>query len=199
MKTETFCDLDCTTLTIKYIKMPVFEISDAHLLENIKKAKIGGKSNVRKDKKSRMDTLDEDQLAGQLAQYIGTVFLSGSDSLYHEQRARCNANPHEGDGGIDVPRTNWDIKGSFMRGCNDPLKYNLIVPPNEFHKGLRYLQCFISRIEENKYKVYIAGWANSADMPKPFLKRNIDATQEKHYLPVTKLKPAMDVYHSVKV
>jgi len=130
---------------------------------NAKLAAIGGVSRIR-DKDSRRKNLHEDQLVGQISTYAGSVVLTGSAEGYYQARDIANANPYEGDGGVDIiGLDNIDIKGSLMRASSDPLDYRLLVRPKERHDQWIYILAMVPK--SRPYKTYLVGWAYDKDLP----------------------------------
>ena len=140
------------------------------LLDNSEKAEIGiagGHSQIR-DVKARSQMLSVDQLVGQIANYAGSVVLTGSASGYWQAREIANANPYVRDGGVDIiGLPNVDIKGSLMRNSQDPMDYRLLVRERERHKEWIYVLALVP--PSRPYKAFIVGWAKDEDLPeKPY-------------------------------
>ena len=137
------------------------------VLDNAKKAEVGivgGRSQIR-GPTARTEMLSVDQLVGQIANYAGSVVLTGSASGYWQAREVANANPYEGDGGVDIIGfPNVDVKGSLMRNSQDPLDYRLLVREKERHDEWIYVLALVP--QERPYKAFIVGWAKDADLPE---------------------------------
>lgn len=96
-------------------------------------AEIGGKSAVRKNINDRKGSLSEDQLIGQLAEAALHKYWYGHLLEYSRSRWFRNQVPNIGDGGIDIPPLNIDVKGSKIRDDNKPIiSYNLLVRQYEW-------------------------------------------------------------------
>lgn len=134
------------------------------VIENAKKAEIGGVSRIR-SAADRKNKLSEDQLVGQISTYAGSVYLTGNPDGYWKARDIANANPHKGDGGVDIiGLDNVDIKGSLMRYSKDPLEYRLLVRPKERHQGWIYVLAMVPK--SRPYTAHLVGWAKDKDLPK---------------------------------
>jgi len=134
------------------------------IIENSRKAEIGGKSQIRNGE-SRARSLAEDQLVGQIATYCGSMVITGSQIGYVKARNKANESPFEGDGGVDIfGLENVDIKGSLMRYSKDPLKYRLLVRERERHDGWIYV---LGLVPGNRpYRCHLVGWAFDSDLPE---------------------------------
>ena len=133
------------------------------IISNAQKAEIGGKSQIR-NSKTRVSSLAEDQLVGQISTYCASMILTGSPEGYIQARNKANANPFIGDNGIDIlGLSNVDIKGSLMRYSSDPINYRLLVREKERHENWIYVLGLVPK--ERPYKCYIVGWAKDSDLP----------------------------------
>ena len=114
----------------------------------------------RKSKEYKKNNL-EYQFVGQLATCVASewLFRDGTKS-YKEEREERNKKPYDGDGGIDLPPYNIDVKGSRMRNKNrDPLDYNFPLRPVERHEGIQYIFSLVSFSDEfENCKAYLMGW-----------------------------------------
>jgi len=128
-------------------------------------AQTNGRSNVVSDHSVRVLRGTEDQLVGQMSTLAGHLWLYGTTSLYCQDRELQNRHPEKGDGGSDVGAfSNIDFKGSCIRKNPDPLSYNLLVRPKEFHEGWTYILCMVDTevVWQKKWgTVYLVGWATS--------------------------------------
>ena len=133
---------------------------------NAQEAEIGGGSHVRSGK-DRKDSLSVDQVVGQMVNYAGILYLTGSMLSYAEARKKANRNKYVGDGGVDVPGYRIDTKGSLMRASPDPLRYRLAVRPRERHIGSAYVLGLVPSISGSL--VYLVGWWTDERLPPPDL------------------------------
>lgn len=147
-------------ITYKFNKHMVRFIKD-----NADKACIGGRSQIREE--DRADSLYEDQLAGQIGNYTGSIHIFGSEEPYHAVRALANSQPNKGDNGQDFIGYNIDMKGSFMRAWKDPTKYRLPVRPKEKHDDWVYVLCMIEKnVVGNPIIIaHLVGWATTLMLP----------------------------------
>jgi len=126
---------------------------------------IGGSSNIRGD--NRMATLSEDQLVGQIGQYVGSLWLFGSTDSYVQARWIANQNPTVGDGGSDIIGANLDFKASRVRNKErDLLSYRLAVRPRERHTGWVYVLILVTKLTRGEpVTAQMIGWAADAMLP----------------------------------
>ncbi len=131
-----------------------------------KAACIGGHSHIRGD--NRQEKLMEDQLVGQIGQYIGSQWLYGSPRPYLEARYVANKNPTVGDGGSDIIGSNLDFKASLVRHPGrDPLEYRLAVRPRERHQGWVYMLVLVTHLTRKQpVKALLVGWASDRMLPQ---------------------------------
>ena len=106
------------------------------------------------------DQLFEDQLIGVICTMVGVKALTGSNALYY-QHMEETGDKWEGDGGTDIPGARVDFKGSLMRYGNDPLAYNLLVRPKEFHERTLYVLIVVSSYDEVGADGYVVGCMES--------------------------------------
>lgn len=130
---------------------------------NTRLACIGGRSNIRQ-RNDRQNRLTEDNLIGQLCNAAGSKFSFGNIDSYIELRNQANANPLQGDNGIDLPGQSVDFKGSLMRASLNPLHYRLPVRPREIHDNWNYVLILVPPGYEIPKSVYIVGWATTDDL-----------------------------------
>lgn len=149
---------------------------------------IGGKSQFRTD--DRMENLFEDQLIGQLGNCALSKWISGSVELYVEARERCDANPHQGDDGSDIPFSNIDIKTSMMRKDQDHTRYNLLVAPAELHEeNWIYILGLVPKFDVETGvvdEVWLIGWKTGQEMKRRG-KRNSGIFEGYYVCPSTNL------------
>jgi hypothetical protein len=129
------------------------------------KACLGGVSHVR-ERADRLDSLNVDQIIGQIGTYGCTEYLLGTNEPYIRMREEINKNPHIGDDGVDIPGTNIDVKTSFMRSNSLPmLKYRLPVRPAERHEDHRYILGLVSEYSKQHAILHLVGWASTDMLP----------------------------------
>jgi hypothetical protein len=133
------------------------------IVENAKKASIGGASRVRPTA-DRQQRLYEDQIVGQICHYAGAVYLTGNKDAYVKAREEANRNPLKGDCGSDIPGLPVDIKGSLMRAGGDPMNYRLLVRPMERHPKHFYVLALLTELADPA-TVYLVGYARECDLP----------------------------------
>jgi hypothetical protein len=137
------------------------------LVRMAKAACIGGGSHIR-DGQSRQDALQEDQLVGQIGQYVGSLWLYGSTDPYKQSRWLANLRPTEGDGGSDVIGANIDFKTSRVRNTGrDLLQYRLAVRPRERHTGWIYFLILVTHLCKGEPVIAkMVGWAADDMLPE---------------------------------
>jgi len=127
------------------------------------RAELGGMSNIRHE--DRQSTLHEDQIVGQIGQFVGSAYLTGSWTDYLKSRWLANQQPNVGDGGCDIFGTGVDFKTSLMRSSStNPLSFRLCVRPRERHPLWVYVLVLVQRIVA-PISGYIVGWAKDSDLP----------------------------------
>lgn len=151
---------DVITWRIHPVEMPL-------IVRMAKAACIGGRSNIRTDDE-RQATLNEDQLVGQIGQYIGSLWLFGNDVPYRQARWLANQNPTTGDGGSDLVGANLDFKASRVRNRGrDLLSYRLAVRPKERHEGWLYFLILVTHIAKGEPVIAkMVGWAKESMLPE---------------------------------
>jgi hypothetical protein len=145
------------------VPIPITKQHRQRCWEHAKLARIGGKSQIVHDKQERKSKLSEHQLAGQVGELALSLYMTGDIEAYEEQRAAANANPTEGDKGIDLPGCNLDVKGSVIRTSLPLLEHHLWVREREYHDDWVYILCLIDK----EFTVaQLIGWC-----PSKFLER----------------------------
>jgi len=168
---------------------------------NAKKAELAfggifmdGKSQIR-DTVDREKMLAEDQLIGQIANYAGSVVLTGSPSGYWLAREIANDNPSKGDGGTDIIGLDHvDIKGRMLRHSPQPLDYKLLVRPQERHQDGIYVLVMVPK--ERPYKAFVVGWAKDSDFPDEPYDGPIEALRGAYDIEATNLRKIDDLRDS---
>ncbi len=162
------------------------------IFTNAQKASIGGMSNIR-SAEDRWSHMSDDQVAGQIGNYVGSILITGSTDAYHKAREIANANPTRGDDGEDLPGYETDCKCSFMRYGFRVFKYNCIVAPREKHPNWKYAQFLIQAagvkdiIGKTKVGVYGCGWAMTDDLPREV--SDHPGFAGKYGIPIDNLRP----------
>ncbi len=111
-----------------------------------------------------------DQIAGQYGELALHKFFFGSTEglkRYYKQRVERNENKYAGDDGSDLwfpekPEYRADAKTTTMRRSQDPLTYNLIVRPRDFHEDTNYV--LLLRPKRESF-ILLVGWCNTSDLP----------------------------------
>jgi hypothetical protein len=176
-------------------------------------AEIGGGSSVHGNRKDRMSNLKLDQLIGQLGEWAACHYLHGSSDAYYEMRDKRNANPHEGDGGVDGKSKLgvYDVKGSRCKLDGENIQnLNLLVPEGkEWRKNWIYIAAFAETQRRfNGWWVWLAGWAMShhfvmnPPQPRHLPRVHERPDQKSYFIPVGKrgrlhLKPMSDLKDGV--
>jgi len=125
-------------------------------------AEIGGGSSVHGNRKDRMSNLKLDQLIGQLGEWAACHYLHGSSDAYYEMRDKRNANPHEGDGGVDGKSKLgvYDVKGSRCKLDGENIQN--LKPSRSRRQGVAQELDIHSRLCRNattlQRMVGLAGW-----------------------------------------
>lgn len=146
--------------------MITFELSQkdlSYIRRMSSKAELGGKSHIRTT--DRLPSLTEDQLIGQIGQFVVTRYMFGTPEKWAINRWFINQNPSYGDAGYDIPGLNLDVKTSLMRASKDPMSYNLLVRPKERHSGWVYYLVLVGEIQDELLPVHLIGWAKDEDLP----------------------------------
>lgn len=130
-------------------------------LKQVRPACIGGISRIRSGDE-RQNSLAEDNLIGQLTNLALSLYCFGSVEPYLFSREQANVNPHNGDGGMDLPNLKIDVKGSRRRDRDrDLLSYKLPVRPAERHEGWAY----VLGIVDLPKIVHLVGWVKDSGLP----------------------------------
>lgn len=143
------------------VTIPLTELHHALASRMAKQCALGGVSRVRAGA-ARRESLEQDQLVGQLGQLAMSIYLYGHAQPYVLSRHVQNQHPHLGDNGIDLLGTNLDVKTSLMRASPSVLKYNLVVRPAEKHASRVYA---LALIPEALDQVHLVGWATTEELP----------------------------------
>lgn len=166
------------------------------IIDNSKKAEIGGRSQIR-NSIQRQQNLSEDQLVGQISTFCGSMILTGSPDGYIKAREKANANPTQGDNGIDIcGLPNVDIKGSLMRYSSNPLSYRLLVRPRERHNHWIYVLGLVPK--ERPYKCHLVGWAKDSDLPEKTYSGEIKSLHGAYVIDAIKLRNINDLIRELK-
>lgn len=184
-----------------YVSYYTSEDEDREVTEQAKKACLGWRSEVRKNRGERISENMDDQLSGQYGEMVGSLFLFNSKQPWIDSRALRNTDPTKGDNGDDYAThcPGIDIKGSKMRGGDNVDRYRLPVRPKEFHSNWIYVSALWGYDSNRKeIGVHLTGWAFSEDFPA---KTDEEGTFKGAYTiwvpdlrPITELKDALDEY-----
>jgi hypothetical protein len=154
-------------------------------------AELGGQSSVRSSG-ARNRHLAIDQYVG-----VGLGELAGNKyffdvALYRKSREIRNAKPRQGDGGSDSPGWKIDYRTSIAKK-QSLLSYNLVVRPQERHKGFVYVLLLVRDSHLRSYwpTVHLIGWA-SDDMLDG-TERDYGVFDGAYVLPATSLKKIADL------
>jgi hypothetical protein len=151
---------------------------------NAKKAAINGYSHIR-SKADRTLHLEQDQLIGQIGEYVGHMILFNSCDGYLKSRALANANPYQGDSGTDVIDQHVDFKTSRLSLRGLPIsQHNLVVRPHEKHDNTTYI---LILVDSTMSRAYVVGYAHTSELPKDVNKTGI--FQGAYVLPALSLNP----------
>lgn len=134
----------------------------AVIRDHAAKAALGGQSRVFADRAQRLERLGDDQLVGQAGEAALSKWLTGTLDWYAETRDVRNAAPTLGDAGTDLLGANLDVKCSLMRASADPLRYRLLVRPDERHADTIYV---LALVPPTRDRVILVGWARDSDLP----------------------------------
>tara|TARA_R110000851_G_scaffold329290_1_gene501032 strand:- start:80 stop:796 length:717 start_codon:yes stop_codon:yes gene_type:complete len=160
------------------ITYSISEKTKSLCLENAKLCNICGISYVpveghemtpaekRKNKDYKKNNL-EYQFIGQLTTCAATEWVFGDKTkTYQNVREKQNETPYDGDGGIDIPPYNIDVKGSRMRSRGRGLlDYNFPLRPVERHKGIQYIFSLVSFDQGFKNcKAHLMGWMGEEEI-----------------------------------
>lgn len=111
-----------------------------------------------------------DQETAQYGELALHKFVFGEEGRgrYILQREERNKNKYKGDDGSDLylpeaPDIKVDSKASTMRRSQDPLSYNLIVRPRDFHEESMYV--LVLRPKTNEPVINIIGCATTNMLP----------------------------------
>lgn len=134
---------------------------------NSELASLGGVSQIR-DRQDRQENLGIDQLVGQIGQYAGSRWLTGSSEQYRVSRWVANRNPELGDGGSDILASNIDFKASLVRNTSKSLlTYNLPVRQRERHTDWLYVLVLVTDVVPQKSaQAHLIGWATTDMLPE---------------------------------
>jgi len=134
---------------------------------------IGGKSQLRKNRRDRMDNLLLDQIVGQVGQFALCWWKDGCDkeflnTAYYQSFFKDR---NGSDGGHDIARAQVDIKTSMARiEGRDLLDYNLIVAPKEYRENWTYVFGLVKPFNPAQFlkldniECHLIGWKSSNDM-----------------------------------
>lgn len=142
-----------------------------------RKMEIGGHSHIRRDRAERLEKLGEDQITGQACQMAFCKWWFGGIVEY-TTHALAQVIRGRGDGGVDLPNRNLDVKGSLVRvnptkeKQRDFLNYRLVVSAEEMHRDWIYVQALLVQSTEHMLQVALTGWAHTsmfASSPTPII------------------------------
>lgn len=165
---------ELTTDDVVRVKVPLEHLE--RIYEHAQNATIGGRSNVRETRNANSPSQVDDQFIGQLGQYAGVTWITGSPDPYFESRVKQDEDPWKGDGGSDVPGFQIDIKTSVMRVAGrEPVDYMLPVRPKERHANNVYVLALVPQefdgVDNNE--VLLVGWASDDMLPNRLRDRGV--------------------------
>lgn len=134
--------------------------SDMAVIKQVaEKAELGGYSNLRSPV-DRMNHLSEDQLVGFSGEYALSLYWCGTSTMFlthafYSHVYGFSENKVRGDGGIDLPGTNVDIKTSKLKPGKLISDYHLWVRPREYKPNTIYV---LGVMDVEKCVVYLVGW-----------------------------------------
>tara|TARA_R100000008_G_scaffold32829_1_gene18419 strand:- start:854 stop:1393 length:540 start_codon:yes stop_codon:yes gene_type:complete len=172
-----------------------------HALDNVDRGIGKYKSAFRSDA-DRKKHLVMDQAVGQVTTAAACKYLYGDIQHYVTTRFYRNQTPDDHDHGYDLGALNVDVKGSYMRGSDDPMKYSLYVSKKT--KEWIYILVLIKGVDDPmkwSYKrptIYVPGYALTNDFPDKILNGK---WRGRYLLPATslrKLPPFNYHYHAHK-
>ena len=176
----TVTEADILNFTLNEQQMAV-------IIAMAKKAAIGGTSQIRGEE-DRRNKLLQDQVVGQIGQYVGSLWLYGSSDPYMQSRWQANQNPTIGDGGSDILGSNIDFKTSAARKTDRPLlNYNLLVRPRELHENWVYILILVSALTKQQAQAHMIGWASDKMLPGEPQRQGVFAGA--HALTASQLNP----------
>ena len=124
------------------------------------------------DAQTRQERLVTDQAVGQVATAAVAKYLYGHTLPYLQTQFFQQLHSTRYDYGYDINCINVDVKGSFMRGPDDPMRYNLAVAPDNVYPNWIYVQVLIQHSSENPNDwlecsptIYVPGYCTTADLP----------------------------------
>jgi predicted DCC family thiol-disulfide oxidoreductase YuxK len=124
------------------------------------------------DAQTRQERLATDQAVGQVATAAVAKYLYGHTQPYLLTQMYHVLHRTRTDYGYDLGAINIDVKGSYMRGPSDPLRYNLTIPPGNVYPGWVYVQCLIQHPSEDPSEwleclptIHLPGYCTTADLP----------------------------------
>lgn len=165
------------TLTMEdVVRQKVYPQDLLRIYQHAENATIGGRSNVRETRDAESAEQVDDQFIGQLGQYAGVTFITGSPDPYFASREAQDKDPWKGDGGSDVPGFQIDIKTSVMRVTGrSPLDYCLPVRPKERHADNIYVLALVSPLFDGITinDVLLIGWASDDMLPNRIRDRGV--------------------------
>jgi hypothetical protein len=149
-------------------------------------AELGGVSRVR-EAADRAAQLKQDQGVGQLGEIALSKYLGGTPLFYELTRVVRGMNPDRGDGGADLLATNVDVKCSQMRAGLDPLRYRLLVRPQERVATAVYVLALVGADVWQTGLVQLVGWCTDAQLPRAPVQSGVFAGA--FVVPATSLTP----------
>ena len=124
------------------------------------------KSWIWPNDKERQKKIRENQTHAQLANYAASIALTGSKEGWRLSRVEADKNPTKGDSGSDIfDYLNVDVKASAMRRSQDPLTYNLLVRPQEYHGDDWVYVCALIP-KKKPWLVYVTGGCLGMELSK---------------------------------
>ena len=132
------------------------------IVKQARLATIGGESSIRlaDDRKKK---LIQDQVVGMAGHYALCKYWFGDDHMFRVQRFFANQYPNMGDGGVDIPGSNVDIKTSHLHTSLPIIEHCLPVRPREFKESTVYI-LGLFEVSDDIYKVHLVGWAKGCEL-----------------------------------
>lgn len=185
-------------IALSYQHLLVCAAKSREVTDVIQSGAMQGRSHIRNNENGdRAATLSSDNLTGQVGTLALHIYLRNRAEGMHTyltSRYYAMQNPTKGDGGMDFPMLNIDIKASRIRNkARDFVGgYHLIVRPKELHPNWLYYHALVDYDDDwqdarTGATVYLTGWATSEMLPRDVATDGVFAGA--YVLPVSKLVP----------
>lgn len=144
------------------VRIRITDVEAGFIARMAEKCALGGSRFRVENGTMSPETNYQDQLKGLTGEFALSKYLSGSAHGFKLWRWLRNRNPKVGDGGMDYPGLNVDIKATGARKGRALGEYTLVVRPKDRHEGWVYI---LGIVAADFRSIALVGWAPTEALP----------------------------------